>query len=121
MLAKFLSTNWLGLLVGAILSASVAFIPLMITTARLDTRTAELGEARTRVASLSASIERQNDAVLALEAAAAANREVYLAGLAAANRRAIRLEIDAERILALPSPTDPTEQCEAAHALLLAD
>ena len=27
----------------------------------------------------------------------------------------------AERILALPSPSTPSEQCEAAHALLLAD
>lgn len=66
-------------------------------------------------------IERQNEAVAGWKAAAEQNREVYLAGLEAANRKAIRLEIDAEEILSLPSPSTPTEQCEAAHALLLAD
>jgi hypothetical protein len=118
---RFLTTNWLGLLIGALLAAGLALIPILMLNARLDARTAERDAARLQVGSLSSSLELQNKGIEALVKASQANREVYLAGLEAANRRAIRLEVDAERILALPSPTTPTEQCEAAHALLLAD
>lgn len=121
MLHRFFSTNWLGLLIGALLVAGIGLIPLRILSDRLDARTAERDLARAHVAGLSASITRQNEQIKAWQDAAKANREVYLAGLDAANRRAVRLEVNAERILALPSPSTPSEQCEAAHALLLAD
>lgn len=84
---------------------------------RLDTVSAERDLAEAQVVTLSDQIEEQNDAVLALEAAAAQNREIYLAGLDAANRRAIRLEINAEDILNLPEPA-PERVCEATEELL---
>lgn len=121
MLHKFLTTNWLGLLIGCLLTAALSAIPLAILNARLDARTAERDEARSQTTFLTEAINGQNAGIKALVDAAQQNREVYLAGLEAANRKAIRLEIDAEDILALPSPSTPNEQCEAAHALLLAD
>lgn len=118
MIHRFLTTNWLGLLLGALLAAGLSLIPLAILNARLDERTAERDAANIKVASLSASIERQNGAVAAWKAAAEANREVYLAGLDAANRRAIRLEVGAERIMAMQPPADPAARCDAAADIL---
>ena len=121
MIAKFFSTQWLGMIAGALPVALAAMITLAILNARLDVRTAERDLLEIEKGIAVDLLERQNEAVAGWKAAAEQNREVYLAGLNAANRRAIRLELDAERILALPSPTDPNERCEAAHALLLTD
>jgi len=84
---------------------------------RLDTVGAQRDLARSQVSALSEQVEEQNGAVLALEAAAAQNREVYLAGLDAANRRAIRFELKAEELLRLPEPA-PSEVCEVTEELL---
>lgn len=64
-------------------------------------------------------IEQQNEAIADWKEAAEGNREVYLAGLEAASRKAIRLEVDADEILSLPSPPTQPEQCEAARELLI--
>lgn len=85
---------------------------------RIDTLTAQRDLARSQVSALSAQIEDQNDAVLALEAAAAQNREVYLAGLRAAEKRAVRLTVQAEDVLNLPPPQNPDEACEYAAGVL---
>lgn len=85
---------------------------------RLDAVGAERDLAEAQVSTLSAQIKEQNKAVLALKEAATRNREVYLAGLDAANRRAIRLEIKAEDYLNTPIPSDPAEACEVADQIL---
>jgi hypothetical protein len=118
MIARFLSTHWLGMLVGALIAAALALVPALMLNARLDARTAERDAARFQVAALGKQIENQNDAVLALEAAAAMNRDVYIAGLKAAEKQAVRLEIKAADYLSMPTPTDPQEACRVADRIL---
>lgn len=118
MIARFLSTHWLGMLVGALIAAALALVPALMLNARLDARTAERDAARFQVAALGKQIENQNDAVLALEAAAAMNRDVYIAGLKVAEKQAVRLEIKAADYLSMPTPADPQEACRVADRIL---
>ena len=115
---NFLTTNWLGILVGALLAGALAIIPLNILNERNGTLTARPDLARNQVTSLSSQIETQNASIKAMADAAERNRAVYLAGLKAAENRAVRLTIDAEDILALPTPTDPAMYCEGAAGIL---
>lgn len=92
---------------------------LLIASSQLDAVRADLRAEKVITADLSEKLKTQNEAVQRMADAAKENREVYLAGLAAANRKAVRFEIKAEDILTLPSPTTKDEQCEAARALLL--
>lgn len=84
---------------------------------RLDAVAAERDLAQAQVGNLSDKIEDQNEGIRQLQQAGERNREIYLAGIDAANRRAVRLEINAEDILNLPEPT-PSEACEATEELL---
>jgi hypothetical protein len=118
MIARFLSTNWLGLLVGALLTAALALVPTLLLNARLDAAQANLKTQKMLNVIMAERIETQNDAVLALEYAAAANRDVYLAGLKAAEKQAVRLEIKAADYLSMPTPTDPQEACRVADQIL---
>lgn len=117
MIARFLDQYGSLLLMGIAAAALGAYI--LILNGRIDTVTAERDLARTQVTALTNNIENQNGAIEAWKAAADSNREVYLAGLEAAGRKAVRLEIQADDILAMPSPLTTEEQCEAAHQLLL--
>lgn len=115
MILSLLRKHYLSVILGSI--SVILLINSAIVTNQRDAARAQRDEARTQVAYLSTKVEEQNNAVLALEAAAAHNREVYLAGLDAANRRAVRLEIKAEDILRLPEPA-PEQLCEATEGLL---
>lgn len=105
----------LGLGVGL----AVVTMLLMFASSQLETTRALLDAQKVITADLSEKLKTQNEAVQRMADAAKENREVYLAGLAAANRKAVRFEIKAEDILTLPSPATKDEQCEAARALLL--
>jgi hypothetical protein len=96
----------------------VGHLAINILSARLDACQSARDLALSQVETLSAQVEEQNNAVLALEAAATQNREIYLAGLEAANRKAVRLEIQAEDYLNLSTPSDPAEACEVADQIL---
>lgn len=119
MILDLLRHHWV-----AVLSTTLAVTLLInsaIVTEQRDTARAQRDEANAQLAFLTDLTARQNEAVRALEAAAQQNREVYLAGIEAANRKAVRLEIKAEDLLSMPAPTNPSEQCEAARALLVAN
>lgn len=98
--------------------AAMLLLNTVVATQR-DAARADLRAERVITADLSEKLKTQNEAVQRMADAAKENREVYLAGLAAANRKAVRFEIKAEDILTLPSPATKDEQCEAARALLL--
>jgi hypothetical protein len=103
-------------LVAVTLLMAIAF---QVVVAQRDAARADLRAEKVITADLSGKLLAQNEAIDRMAEQAKENREVYLAGLAAANRRAVRLEVKAEDILSLPSPTTKDEQCEAARALLL--
>jgi hypothetical protein len=111
----FLKANWLPLGLATIIVGLL--VTLQITDAQRDSARAQRDLAEQRLETLGERLEDQNDAVSALEAAAVQNREAYLAGIAAANKRAVRLEIKAEDILNLPQP-EPERVCEATEDLL---
>ena len=116
MILRFLSGNWQWMALVATLVAGFLYITGLHT--QIDARTAERDLARSQVEGLGKQIEDQNDGVLALEAAAAMNRDVYLAGLKAAEKQAVKLEIKASDYLAAPIPTDPQEACRVADQIL---
>ena len=103
-------------LVAVTLLMAIAF---QVVVAQRDAARADLRAEKVITADLSGKLLAQNEAIDRMAEQAKANREVYLAGLAAANRKAVRFEIKAEDILTLPSPATKDEQCEAARALLL--
>jgi hypothetical protein len=116
MILRFLAGNWQWMALVATIVAGFLYITGLHS--QIDARTAERDLARSQVSTLGKLIENQNDAVLALEAAAAMNRDVYLAGLKAAEKQAIKLEIKASDYLATPIPTDPAEACVVADHIL---
>ena len=116
MFLNLLKTHWTSLGLGAALLS--ALISLLVVSNQRDAARAERDLARNEVSVLGSQIKAQNEAVLALEAAAAENREIYLAGLEAASRKAVRLEINAEDYLNTPIPSDPTEACKVADRVL---
>ena len=104
---------------GALAALSIGLVVSnSITTSQRDTARAERDNLSTQLSAVSDLLETQNRAVDNLRAAADANREVYLAGLEAANRKAVRLEIKAEDYLNTPIPSDPAEACEVADQIL---
>lgn len=107
--------------VGLLVTAVMAVIGMYIMAAQRDEARAALRAEKAISADLAEKLMEQNEAVDKLEKAAKQNRDIYIAGLQAANRKAIRLEIDAEEILKLPSPETPDEQCEAARELLVGE
>lgn len=116
MILKFLKGNWA--FIGMTLIASLALMFGYMTMLKLDACSANLKAEKTLTASLSASIERQNAAVKALVDASKQNREIYLAGLKAAEKKAVRLEIDAADILNQQPPADPQFRCQWAADVL---
>ena len=116
MMGRFLAGNWPWL--AGLLTSAVLGVLLLLARADRDTARAELLAANTLNATLSDKLTTQSDAVKAWKQAATANRDVYLAGLDAANRRAVRLEIQAADILNMPIPSDPHEACEVADRIL---
>lgn len=116
MISLFLSNNWKWLL-GAVTSAALG-IMLILSQAAHDVTKAGLRIEKAQTKILSEKIETQNAAVSRLERVAKQNREVYLAGLDAANRRAVRLEIKASDYLTMPVPSNPDEACRVAGEIL---
>lgn len=115
MILKFLKTYWFELAVGF----ALGLLSVMLTVARAerDKALAQRDQARTEAAMLVSSIEVQNQGILALQEAAEQNRELYLAGIKAAEKRAVKLEVRAADVLALPAPA-PEEACTAANSVL---
>lgn len=116
MILRLLQANWP--FIGMTLIASLALMFGYMTMLKLDTCSANLKAEQVRTASLSASIQRQNDGINALVQASKQNREVYLAGLKAAEKKAVRLEIDAADILNRQPPADPQFRCQWAADVL---
>lgn len=114
MILRFLSTNWMGI----VSTALIALVALTILQARLDRAVAQRDQARAQIAILSDTIELQNEAVTAMAELAERDREEYLANYAEADRRAVRLEVKAEDVMALPRPDNPDNTCEAAADIL---
>lgn len=114
-MTMFLRAYWRELVCAAtILGLGIA---LAVTTAQRDAARAQRDLANTRVSTLSDQIKRQNEGIRQLAEAAKQNREVYLAGLRAAEKKAVRLTVEAEDILALPAPV-PADRCQRAADLL---
>jgi hypothetical protein len=101
-----------------ILAVVVLQTALLLKSREADLYKAERDAARTLVVTMSDQIEDQNAGIQALADVAKQNRDVYLAGLKAAEKRATRLTVEAEDILALPTPTNPDEACVAAAGVL---
>lgn len=115
-MSLFLKTYWPMLLTGASILGLV--VSLLIVTAQRDAARAERDAEIVRTTTMSAQIERQNDGIRAMVEASKQGREIYLAGLKAAENKAVRLTVEAEDILALPAPTNPDEACAAAAGVL---
>lgn len=116
MIALFLRNNWQWL-IGAAVSIALG-VSLLLVKAQLDATRADLRAEKVLTSGLSDQIEDQNQQIANWKAASEANREVYLEGLAAANRQAVRLEIKAEDYLNMPIPSDPVEACVVAKEIL---
>lgn len=112
----FLKAYWRELICAATVLGLM--IAVAVTTAQRDAARAQRDLANTRVAALSTQIDAQNDGIRKLAEAAKQNRDIYVAGLKAAEKRAIRLTLDADELLALPAPTNPDEACDAAAGVL---
>lgn len=115
MILKLLKTYWFELAIG--IALGLLSVMLTVTRSERDKARAERDQARTEVAMLTSSIEEQNQGILALQQAAEQNRELYLAGLKAAEKKAVKLEVRAADVLALPAPA-PDEACTAANSVL---
>lgn len=116
MLMKLLRTQWHALALG--IALAVALVSLALTRGKLDDARKDNARLIAEAALKDTLIATQNDAVDALAKQREADRKAYLAGLQAANKQAIRLEVDAAKLLELPTPADPAEACRAAEALL---
>lgn len=113
---KFLTNYWPHLTIGGML-LGLSILCLLLSAQR-DAARAERDLAQGRVEVLTTQIESQNEGIRQLAEASKQNRDVYLAGLKAAEKKAIRLTVEADDILALPAPTNPDEACEAAAGVL---
>lgn len=107
---------WSQLALGLALAAALFFLnstkgDLSDANAKIATMTAEAALTKTMV-------EQQNAGIDALKATRDDDRKLYLAGLAAAGKQAVNLQVDAAELLRLPSPATRDEQCAAAEALL---
>lgn len=100
---------------GLSVALTLSLLALSFQGRAYDAAKANLRAEKTMTATLSAQLAQQNAAVDSLVVQRKEDREAYLAGIRAANGRAIKLEVDAERILALPTPDD---QCAATEAML---
>lgn len=115
MILKILNTYWYELVIG--IALGLLSVMLIVTRAERDKALAQRDKARTEVVMLTSSIEEQNQGILALQEAAEQNRELYLAGLKTAEKKAVKLEVRAADVLALPTPA-PEEACTAANSVL---
>lgn len=115
MILKYLKANWF--LVGAALLVAALAWRLDTVTGQRDAARATATSLQTKVDTLGQQIDRQNAGIRALVQQRDEDRKTYLEGLRAANQRAVKLEVSAERILSLPEPA-PDKACEAAEALL---
>lgn len=114
-ITKFLKDNWIYIAALALLAAQS--VAIEIITNQRDAARANAASLTLQLGSANASIERQNAAVESLRQQREEDRELYLAGLRAAERKAITLEIGAAELLALPAPEG--DQCAPAAALLM--
>lgn len=106
----------LGLTAAALLAVLVTVIG--IKNSKIAQLEAERDNNATQLAWATELLTTQSAAVDSLSKQREEDRKAYLAGIQAANKRAIQLEVSAERILSLPTPPDPATQCTAAEALL---
>lgn len=106
----------LGITAAALLAVLVTVIG--IKNSKIAQLEAERDNNATQLAWANELLTVQSAAVDSLSKQREEDRKVYLAGIQAANKRAIQLEVSADRILSLPTPSDPAEQCTAAEALL---
>lgn len=116
MLMTLLKAHWPTIL--TFMGAVVLFVLANIALNQRDAARSEAAALKTELSLRDSVIEQQNAGIDRLAAQRKEDREAYLAGIRAANNRAVRLEVDAERILAMPAPRDPNEQCGAAAELL---
>lgn len=116
MILSFLRANW-GVCALLVVIATLLVRNAVIET-RLDRTRAELNAAKAEGYLKDSLIEQQNAAVDSLVVQREADREAYRMGISAANQRAIKIEVDAQRILDIPAPATREEQCSAAEALL---
>lgn len=87
-------------------------------SAQVATLTTQRDFFATAVSQRDAAIARQNASIEALEAAAAADRTVYLKGLEAARVVSADHQKAAAQLLALTAPEGELAQCRAARSLL---
>lgn len=116
MILTLLKKHWYVvalLLLVAVQSARVGYF-----STKLEKAEAERDNIATQLAWSRELLTTQSAAVDSLSKQREEDRKAYLAGIQAANKRAIQLEVSAERILSLPTPIDPANQCTAAEALL---
>lgn len=124
MLKAFLRSYWKPILVVVVilgLLARIGVLEVLLAKAeeKIVTLEAQLTTERLVTAGLSGQIERQNAAIESWKRTTEVNRKMYVAQLAAANKRAARLEVEAEEILTKDAPMDPLLYCEAADEILM--
>lgn len=117
---KFLKSLSLGDIAIALLAVAfvASYIQLQITHGKLSAEREKTARLEMQVATAGQLLAQQNAGIEALSAQREEDRKAYLAGIRAADKQAVRLEIDAADILSLPSPATRDEQCTAAETLL---
>ncbi len=116
MILTLLKKHWY--VVALLLMVTVQSARVGYYSTKLEKAEAERDNNATQLAWANELLTVQSAAVDSLSKQREEDRKVYLAGIQAANKRAIPLEVSADRILSLPTPADPAEQCTAAEALL---
>lgn len=116
MIVKLLKSYWFELAIGLVFGAM--YISIAILSGKLERAREELTAVRAENQLKDSMIDQQNAAVESLVVQREEDRNAYLAGIAAANKRAIKIEVDAQRILSIPTPATREEQCSAAETLL---
>lgn len=112
---KFLKGFWFEIALGTLLG--IMAVSLWATKLKLDACSSRRELVEAQASHLADAVRQQNDAIAALAASAEANRETYLAGLKAAEKRAVKLEYRAAEVMAMPEPAE-AERCDAANAIL---
>lgn len=116
MIVKLLKAYWFELVMGLVFGAM--YLSIANLSGKLERARGELAVISAENRLKDALIEQQNAAVDSLVVQREADRNAYLEGIAAANKRAIKIEVDAQRILSIPTPATREEQCSAAETLL---
>lgn len=116
MIVKLLKAYWFELVMGLVFGAM--YLSIANLSGKLERARGELAVISAENRLKDSLIEQQNAAVESLAVQREEDRNAYLEGIAAANKRAIKIEVDAQRILSIPTPATREEQCSAAETLL---